>query len=142
MTTRWEYARLSWRHTTNWTKKAPDEPQTYEHVFWIIRAGDEKWEKRTDTSTQALLDELGAEGWELVTETVRETTIHDKYLGWIGVGSPVRFIGRSSARSTIKPRCPSGPSRDAAFGVSCSSRSTGPALAASGTPFRFGRGGR
>jgi hypothetical protein len=90
MSERWQYMTIVWGHIST-----PDRGLVQE--YFINGAG--RSEKRVsraehgedeDFSFGDFLDELGAEGWELVSETVLETTLLPG-IGWEQVGSPVRI---------------------------------------------------
>ncbi len=84
-----------WRYST--AKKA-DEKRMWRQELTITRP-DQDGETRlvwtspstdeTKTSTLDVLNELGDEGWELITETVLDSEIFTRLHGWESVGSPV-----------------------------------------------------
>jgi len=76
--------------------------QTWTENFWIYRPGDKEGQKleahsgssknpEHKTTILKILAELGAEGWELVSETVLDTTIVASGLGWRDVAIPVKM---------------------------------------------------
>ncbi|MGD0384573.1 MAG: hypothetical protein ABSB73_00400 [Solirubrobacteraceae bacterium] len=80
MSVRWEYLVLSWAMTAT----PPDEVSAVwrlEASFHIFRPGAMAAETRTYDGTQAsllgfeLLNELGGEGWELVSSVVERTAV-------------------------------------------------------------------
>lgn len=86
---------MVWRYLT--AKKA-DEKRTWRQELTVTRPGQDDetrlvWTSsstdETKTSTLDLLNELGAEGWELITETVLDSEIFTRLHGWENVGSPV-----------------------------------------------------
>jgi hypothetical protein len=93
MSAHWEYLTIAWQHTTNYATKAPDEEQTWESTYRIskpnaepdtLAAADVNWTK--------LLNDLGADGWEMVTESIRSTVIFGQSMGWSNVGSPIQIV--------------------------------------------------
>lgn len=94
MTERWEYTAVSWAYTFDTEGPVP----TWRQTFSIHRAGqatEERpyWSSETpdDTGPSLLeiLNELGAEGWELVNDTVNDSKIMDERGGWAEVGTPI-----------------------------------------------------
>lgn len=97
---------MVWRYST--AKKA-DEKRTWRQELTITRPGQDGetrlvWTSpptdEAKTSTLDVLNDLGAEGWELVTETVLDSEIFSRLHGWESVGSPVLMrylLKRSSA---------------------------------------------
>jgi hypothetical protein len=107
MTERWEYKLIVWSSVT----ETRGEPGTYpsgeskRKIFWrsqfkITTAGEEpetrlnysnhdEDEGRDRHSIENLLNEFGAEGWELVSEAVLDNTIVSNHAGWPKVGTPV-----------------------------------------------------
>ncbi len=86
--TRWEYVVVSWRQDTNWATKRPDEPVTWDETYGISRPGSESWETLPHKSFVDVANELGAEGWELVSQTVNKTTVVRGH-GYDEIGAPV-----------------------------------------------------
>ena len=80
MSTRWEYLVLSWAMTAT-PPDAMSESWRLEASFHIFRPGAAAAETRTYDGTQAstlgfqLLNELGAEGWEMVSSVVERTAV-------------------------------------------------------------------
>jgi hypothetical protein len=99
MRQRWEYLTVLRLYET----AQDDFPgKTWTENFWIYRPGDEEGQKREAHSGSSkepeykvtirdIFAELGAEGWELVSETVLDTTIVAGGLGWTDVAIPVRM---------------------------------------------------
>lgn len=77
MTERWEYMSVTWVSST---EKKGKSKRTWKHEYFISRPGQESETRESWSSEYAenkykftrveLLSELGAEGWELVTDTV------------------------------------------------------------------------
>lgn len=80
MSARWEYLVLSWAMTATPPDAMSDEWRL-EASFHIFRPGALSAETRTYDGTQPstlgfeLLNELGAEGWELVSNVVERTAV-------------------------------------------------------------------
>jgi hypothetical protein len=79
---------VMWTYSTNWSSKRPEERQTWDHEFRILRPKAEV-EVRSEVNWLDLLNELGHDGWELVSEGVRRTTVMGHAQGWTDVGSPI-----------------------------------------------------
>ncbi len=73
------------------TQHGQETAQTFSRKFHIYRAGhaDQTFDL-SDKDFDTLIDELGSDGWELVAETVRETTVVESHYGWDSVGTPIR----------------------------------------------------
>jgi hypothetical protein len=67
---RWEYLTLTWMHSATGTEGA----LTYESK-WLIRQGHSGADtpRSADDALVDVLADLGAEGWELVNETMQST---------------------------------------------------------------------
>jgi hypothetical protein len=80
MSTRWEYLVVAWNLTAT-PPASPAEAWTLEGAFQISRPGVPDVETRRYDAGQAstigfdLLNELGADGWELVSSTVDRSTV-------------------------------------------------------------------
>jgi hypothetical protein len=94
MTQRWEY--LTVWHTEAVRPKDPNNLEAgweWQYVAWIDRPGSTEKEKRetewgvTRLSIRGLLDELGSEGWELVSEVVHQSRMTSGLYGWSGAQS-------------------------------------------------------
>ncbi|HXD53762.1 MAG TPA: hypothetical protein VN618_03325 [Solirubrobacteraceae bacterium] len=93
MTAHWEYLTIAWQSMTNYATKTPDEAQTWESNYRISKPNAEpEVLSATDVNWTTLLNELGADGWELVTESVRKTVIFSQSMGWSNVGSPIEIV--------------------------------------------------
>ena len=87
---RWEYLRVYYLHSTENYGAAS---QTWSHAYWLMRTGvPAEHRLAEDVDFDALLGELGTDGWELVTEHTRETVIFGEMHGWKNVGSPVSMM--------------------------------------------------
>ena len=70
------------------------------HTFFIWRPGSKKAEERAGWSTDndkpggalPVLNELGAEGWELVDRSTVSSSSGSSRLGWAGAAWPVEII--------------------------------------------------
>ena len=96
MSKRWEYMSVVWVNATR--KNAATGKQEWRAEYGISRKG-EPLEKRVqydygeDESRVTLLDlanELGAEGWEMIGETVLSSAAITAH-GWSEVGSPIEI---------------------------------------------------
>jgi hypothetical protein len=103
---RWEYMMISWVYSTEeksvgvHASGAPKSERVWKREFQIFRAGREM-ETKIDSVTDdpdakeasflGLLNEFGAEGWEMITETTPESTIISEQYGWHQVGVPVYY---------------------------------------------------
>ncbi len=74
---------------TNLSTKALDEKQTWTTTVWVYRPGAAEPEKYEETPWPSL-NELGADGWELVGRTFPETRIATLVGGWGEAAIPVR----------------------------------------------------
>ena len=79
MRTRWEYLIVAWNLTAT-PPASPSEAWTLEGAFHISRPGGVVETRRYDgalppTLGFELLNELGADGWELVSNTVERSTV-------------------------------------------------------------------
>jgi hypothetical protein len=93
MSARWEYLIVSWQYKTNWSNKAPTEAQTWESLYRVTRPGREpETFAAENVNWSELLNELGSDGWEMVTESLRKSVIYGQSMGWSNVGSPVEIV--------------------------------------------------
>jgi hypothetical protein len=80
MRTRWEYLVVAWTLTAT-PPATPSEAWKLEGAFHISRPGVSDMETRTYDGAQsstlmfALLNEFGADGWELVSNVVERSTV-------------------------------------------------------------------
>ena len=116
-TARWEYATVAWTHSirevyrsdSEWerlpekTRRNCEEkglPSAWwqEQTLWIWLPGATEPDKRPiwstgesghKTSPLAVLNELGADGWEVTSQLVRSSTM-TKHLGWVTAGYPIQ----------------------------------------------------
>ena len=100
MTERWEYLVVIWRETC---QKLSEDPPEFEFkrelfVYRHGRAEPEQYllwssngeEESSDRSMLQILNDLGAEGWELVTDALTESVIgYSSTTGWPEAGRPV-----------------------------------------------------
>lgn len=102
MSTRWEYLQVIWSSTTNFVTKKLDEFATVKEVYQILRPGKEPEDLGSDLNWLSLLNELGADGWELVAERMQSSVVASQMYGWPDVGTPILMVwtfkrpGRSS----------------------------------------------
>jgi hypothetical protein len=98
---RWEYASVSWAFyrplaeselkNLQWTKEITISRPGREkesRIEWTEGSGD------TGADLSAAFGELGAEGWELVSETVRDVGLSGDYFGWSTASRPISVFAR------------------------------------------------
>lgn len=95
MSERWEYLAVIWIYSVEHTGDEPIQRQQFQ-----IHRGTGDDEKRHFLSSEKpgekgpslidLFNELGAEGWELVSDAVQYTKIFEEAEGWSEVGAPLR----------------------------------------------------
>lgn len=97
MTARWEYLFVTWISKRETVKL---DTYTWTYTFWIKRPGSEEEEERLSWSSETkettlalneLLNELGGEGWEMVSETVLDSVVFSSKHGVESVGAPLRM---------------------------------------------------
>jgi hypothetical protein len=79
MSTRWEYLVVAWNLTAS-APTAPGEAWRLEGVFQISRPGAVVETRRYDGAQPSalgfeLLNDLGAEGWEMISSVVERSTV-------------------------------------------------------------------
>ncbi|HYH54558.1 MAG TPA: hypothetical protein VD761_10555 [Solirubrobacterales bacterium] len=102
MRERWEYKTISWASATDLPFLRTSDERVWRNEFSIRETG-KGLERRLGYSNhreddgaemvkiQDLLNEFGAQGWELVSETVMDTTIVSDHAGWSKVGTPIEI---------------------------------------------------
>lgn len=85
---KWEYLVLIWLYSTNAAATRPAEKQPAGHSIYIFQPGGGP-EEYYGELVEALND-LGSEGWELVSSDPLESTVMDGRFGWRQVSTPVR----------------------------------------------------
>jgi hypothetical protein len=85
---RWEYLRLGYTITADNSAAEPSQPWIREYSIYragipVIRHHD------SDVNLDALLAELGNQGWELVGENSRDTVVFEQSRGWRNVVGPI-----------------------------------------------------
>jgi hypothetical protein len=108
MSERWEYMTFSWIYRKKWTSpQLGGSGDVWSSEFQISRYGEQvetrpasNSEKRPEKPTgfMDLLHEFGADGWELVGETVLDTVLVGEEHGWRSKGTPAHV------RWTLKRR--------------------------------------
>jgi hypothetical protein len=101
----WEYMAVNWVYTREWTLPADGSPgkAIWRSKLHIYRSGQEAeirdcYDSEEPVAKAAwwldVLQELGAEGWELVGETVQDTVLVSEENGWKSKGTPanVRWL--------------------------------------------------
>jgi hypothetical protein len=92
----YEYLILAHTHETNWAEirnKTPRLTQTFTQTYYIRRPNATEPEKLPgDTPIGVIFNDLGREGWRLVTSEILDSTVitGGNYYGWDEVGFPVR----------------------------------------------------
>ncbi|HET7444711.1 MAG TPA: hypothetical protein VFJ57_08640 [Solirubrobacterales bacterium] len=97
----WEYMTISWVYTREWNFTPPDPGRTiWKSQFYIYRPGagtetrlgnDSDNPEAQTTWYLEVLQEFGAEGWELVGETVIDTVLITEENGWKSKGIPAHI---------------------------------------------------
>ncbi len=82
MRTAWEYLEVVYIFWTEHAHPADNSPQTWHHELWVREPGAPERELREDSDLHALLNDLGAKGWEVISERNTHTTIVGTTLGW------------------------------------------------------------
>lgn len=85
---KWEYLVLIWLYSTTNRATRPADKQAAEHSIFIFQPGAGP-EEYYGELVEALND-LGTEGWELVTSDSLESTVMDLRFGWKQVTTPIR----------------------------------------------------
>jgi hypothetical protein len=93
--TRWEYMLIYWTYST-WSD---GKTRQWKKEFFISRPDGEEetrvaWlhdgsEGKTSTTISRLLNEFGAEGWELISENALENEVFEENYGWKMAGGPI-----------------------------------------------------
>jgi hypothetical protein len=87
---RWEYLRLRLTLKTNLASKRWRESQSWNRVYVLSGRGRSEEEiPGEDLELTNLLNELGSEGWELVSETVYESSAASSPTGWPNAQIPI-----------------------------------------------------
>ena len=108
--TRWEYAMLAWDEKmesfshpagTGWKterklelrRPGADEPETIGKEVYTWTPDKPEWDSVAEGIVKMLeaLNKLGAEGWELVSETVRSTAVNSLN-GYPTAGRPIILV--------------------------------------------------
>jgi hypothetical protein len=119
---RWEYLSLARRYSVEQrTRKKDPAPSAesgedpneqywfYEHTYYISVPGSTQTETRkgwsndnpnSELSPHGLLNEFGAQGWELVSETVGSSKVNTNLFGWISTAAsePIDILWRLKRR--------------------------------------------
>jgi hypothetical protein len=90
MSTQWEYLLVLWQGPNLATEGAGDT-QKEEAGYQITRPNTKTEKVPADIRLSRLLNDLGAEGWELVSHTILRSVIFSKSLGWSNVGGPIEM---------------------------------------------------
>ncbi|HEX3733776.1 MAG TPA: hypothetical protein VHU86_01355 [Solirubrobacterales bacterium] len=99
MTDRWEYMSVVWTYEAKPLPGSAENRQwAFKEDFWIWHPGAETAEHRPYKDTQeknvsgtpllTILNEFGAQGWEVITETLRESAA-GKRRGWPEAAYPI-----------------------------------------------------
>src|SRR5947209_7841442 len=95
---KYEYAFITSIHATNWAEihDMPEDSrpeQTWTDTFYIFWPGKKDYEERSgkDLTNVTLFNELGQDGWKLVSHDTPNSHIPGgAYFGWYEVSRPVR----------------------------------------------------
>jgi len=122
LTERWEYKAILWVSSAE-LRNEGRRPSGALKTNWYYRSefqiyeGRNEPERRLNFSTHDedegaetvkihdLLAEFGAEGWELVSETVLDSVIFEKSEGWSQVGAPLKIrwmMKRRGSQSEVR----------------------------------------
>lgn len=108
MSERWEYRLILWSSATKiegegtYPSGKSKRKVLFKNEFQIrgpgelleTRLGYSNHDEDADVETVKiydLLNEYGAQGWELVSETVLDTTIVSNHAGWAKLGTPIEI---------------------------------------------------
>jgi hypothetical protein len=116
MTELWEYMTISWTYTREW-KFTPPGPgrDIWKSQFYIYRpraktetrlGSDSDNPEAKTTWYLEILQEFGAEGWELVGETVMDTVLVSEENGWKSKGVPAHIRWTFKRRRDAEPATP------------------------------------
>lgn len=106
---RWEYMAIHWLYSSRFVPgSAPDkEEQQWRGEYFLRRPGAEiethlqhDFGEEPKVSFLDLLAELGAEGWELVSETALSAAAVTGTHGWSDVGMPIEIRWTLKRRGT------------------------------------------
>jgi hypothetical protein len=109
MSDRWEYKLIYWSFSTKFEGELGTYPsgESKRKQFWRVQLQSRESGKEPDdrlsysnfgedlgadtVKIQDLLNEFGAQGWELVSETVLDTTLVSDQNGWSKAGTPIEI---------------------------------------------------
>lgn len=83
--TRWEYLTVKWESSVN----ASTSPPTHDERLIAVRSGQPPVVLGEGEGTLTVFDQLGADGWELVSETVIETASFAQSRGYHQITAPI-----------------------------------------------------
>ena len=88
--TRWQYLCVTWEYST---QVVGDQPRTWANRYFLRRDGGEATALPEGLDWVKYLNELGSDGWELVTERMQNSVVFGgQELGWSNVAGPVRMV--------------------------------------------------
>jgi hypothetical protein len=90
MSARWEYLFVAWQ-SPNPAAGGVGDTQAGEPGYWITRPYTDAEKAPGDVKLSQLLNDLGAEGWELISHTIPKSVVLSKWLGWPNVGGPIEM---------------------------------------------------
>lgn len=83
--TRWEYLTVKWETSVDSSNSAP----THEAKLTAVQAGRPPLDLTEVDGGPTAFDQLGTAGWELVSETVIETSVFASSRGYPNVTAPI-----------------------------------------------------
>lgn len=89
---RWEYLTVHYAYEFIEGRASLGEDRGWSDTYRIHRPGEDKFEPLVVDEWTTVLNQLGAEGWELVGERVLSSTIFQKSQGFNNVAVPVGLL--------------------------------------------------
>lgn len=89
MRTAWEY--LVVYYSASFTSEG-SLPRAWKHEMYVRRPGTSEYEPQSRDDLVLLFNELGAEGWEMIGESVRESVIVTSNRGFNEPSQPIAIM--------------------------------------------------